>query len=213
MIFALLLAIAPSTATVLPEGTSVLLLDGGLFPLRIGGPFPVVPIATGDIEWGHGLGPVDLRLRLTSHLGVVHRFGPEMRGPALRLGRLSVSARVHPSVQFVGAREEELEYGGDLSTLVGVVGSVWWPRPGMTTSMEAGLTVQWLVFEHLDEGSHVDDDPYLAYWELGAQVERPVSDSSSLYVRLETAIPRAPDDPFTFLGGFHRLLVGASWEI
>jgi hypothetical protein len=77
-------------------------------------------------------------------------------------------------------------------------------------TLDAGVTIQWLLYERLADRSHVDHDPYLLSVDLALEVEWPTSADSNLSLRLEVAVPTAPDDPFTLAGFQPRVVFGGS---
>lgn len=205
---------APSvrTADVLPAGATALQLDGGFAVFRFDVPLAeVLPVLTGDAELVHGLGHgADVALRYTTHLGIVHRFGPVLRVRALRSGGVALGARLHPSVQVAGGLQDGLDVGGELATSAALLVTRWTALGALTA--EAGFTVQWLVFERrAGEGTRTSDGPYVPYVDLGVELERPLGASSHLSVRLEVAVSLTPDDPFALLGTYPRLVVGGSF--
>jgi hypothetical protein len=209
LVLAQVLAWTPATsASTLPRGTRALTLAGGFTALRIDLPaLPVFPVLTGDAEVAWGVGArVDLRVRYSTHLGFIHRLGPELRVTAARAGGWSFGARLHPSAQFAGSFQSGVEYGGDVATLVGLVGSYRWGSGAVT--VDAGLTVDWLVYEHFTDRTTVDDRPYLASGDVGLTVEWPVREGQSLVLRAEAHVPTAPDDPSTVGGVVPRVVFG-----
>ena len=67
--------------------------------------------------------------------------------------------------------------------------------------------MQWLLFDQFDGDFHVDAVPWLASWDVSAELSWPTSWARAMAVRLEVAVPRAPDDPFTVLWVHPRLVV------
>ena len=208
------LSVAPvQTAETVPHRALMLHIDGGLALIDIDlPPVPAVYMMTGELGVAYGLWPgVDVRGRYTTTLGLIHRVGPELRARLLSVGRLAAALRLHPSLQFAGAAREQLNFGGDLSTLSTLMVS---HRAGFGAfTGEAGVTVQWLLFEDIRGRSFVDDEPYLAYVELSFGYEWATGPRSNLSMRLELSVPTAPDDPFTVLGALPRLLFGGSWSL
>jgi hypothetical protein len=210
---AMLLLVPVQTAETVPAGRTMLHLDGGFALLRIDVPgFPVAPVLTGDLELAHGLTDwLDLRGRYTTHLGLVNRLGPELRARVVHAGGWSVAARLFPSAQLVGSEQDGIDYGGDVSTLFGLLGTHRFDDLAVT--LEAGATVQWLLFEHIADRAHVDSVPYFAFVDVALGVEWPTSDDTNLAIRLEAGIPAAPDDPFTVLGIYPRITAGGSFAL
>lgn len=201
------------TAEALPHGVTVLYAIGGFTPLRVDLPsLPVFPVLTGDVELAWGVGSrADLRLRYSTQLGLVHRLGPELRATGVRSEHFSLAARLHPSTQFSGAFQDGVDYGGDVATLVGCIATWRWARGAITA--EAGATAQWLVYEHIGGRTHIDSASYLSSFDIALEHEWPTRAGQSLSLRLELAIPTAPDDPFTVLGVIPRAMFGGSFGL
>lgn len=210
LLAAALLAVPVRSAETLPDGVWAAHFAGGLALVDIGVPVaPIIPVLTADAEVAYGLGAwFDVRGRYSTRLGVQHTLGPELRGRITSVGGWSLAGRVFPSVTVLGAYQEGPDYAGDVATLAGLVTS-WRGRHGALIA-EAGVTIQWLLFEHLDE-TDVDATPYLAYYDLALEGEYPLHDDVNLTLRLELAVPGAPDDPFTVAGGHPRLLFGGNF--
>jgi hypothetical protein len=208
------LAWSPATsATTLPRGETAFVATGGFTVVRIGLPvLPVFPVLTGEAEIVRGLNDrLDVRGRYVTHLGYIHRLGAELRVTALRAGAWSFAARVFPSAQFAGSVQEGVEFGGDVATLAGLVGTYRWRRAALT--LDAGVTVDWLVYEHFNGRTTLDAAPYLAAVDLGLTLEWNVRAGQSLLVRAEAHIPAAPDDPFTVLGFVPRVVFGGAFGL
>lgn len=200
-------------ATPAAKGTSSLRLAGGFSVLRVDLPgLPVIPLLRGELELAHGLTDwLDLRARYATDLGVIHRLGPELRACVVGSDRWTLGLRLYPSVQVGGTAQDEVTYAGDVSTQAGLLGS--WHLALGTITAEVGSSVEWLVFEQLDGGGIVDSVPYIAFTDLALGFEWRAGETSSYGVRLELRIPTAPDDPFTVLGGYPRLLFGSSFQL
>ncbi len=210
----LICAVTPvRTAETVPPGFAMFHAAGGFTLLRVDLPgVPVAPVLTGDLElaWGVTRG-LDLRARYSTQLGLVHRLGPEARARLLGGAEWAVGARVYPSVQFVGAAQDDVDVGGDVSTFAGLLATVRFDDLAVT--VDAGATVQWLLFEDIDGRSFVDDVPYLAQVDVAFELEWATAPSGNYALRLELTIPTAPDDPFTVLGVVPRLLFGGSFAL
>ena len=213
-LLATLLLVTPvRTAETVPRGRTMLHLDGGFALVRIDVPaVPIAPVLTLDLELAHGVTDyLDLRARYTTHLGLVNRLGPEARIGLFDADGRSLAVRIFPSAQLVGTgQDDDLDLGGDVSTLFGALATQRVDETAVT--LEAGVTVQWLLFENLDGRTHTDTRPYLAFVDLAVGVEWATSRDTNLAVQLEAAIPTAPDDPFTVLGVYPRLTVGGSFS-
>jgi hypothetical protein len=209
----LLMALGVQTAETLPPGTSAVYFGGGVLVLGIQVPVvPVLPIFTLDAEAGWGLGDgLDLRARYRTYAGLAHRAGPEVRGRVLKSGAFSAALRIWPNAAFAGARQEELDVGGDVATLFG--GLATWRAPWGALTAEAGLQVEWLLYEKVGDQTSVDTTPFPAFVELALVGERRLHDDVTLSLRLEYARPLAPDDPFVVLGGYPRLLFGGAFAL
>jgi hypothetical protein len=183
------------------DGPVSLRLLGGVAVLGVVPALPPAPLLTAEAQLAVPLHPaVELRARYATHLGVHHRLGPELRVTAARAGAWSFGARLHPSVRVGGTPED---IAGDVSTQAALV--LGWRG----LSVEAGATVQWLLWDP----AGADDSPYLAFIDLAGQLERALASGTVLTARLELAVPRGPDDPFAVLGVYPRLLVGAAWRL
>ncbi len=205
-----LLALGVNTAETLPRGARAVDLEGGLLVLNILlPPLPYFPVLTGDAVVGWGLADgLDARVRYQTHAGLVHRLGPELRGRVLRAGAFSLAARLWPSAAIAGAYQDEVDLGVDLSTLFGAVAT--WRGAPWALSLDAGLTMQWLLYERFSGEGRLDDTPFPAFVELALSFEWPLAPDVDLTARLEHAVPLAPDDPFVIFGGYPRMLVGGS---
>ena len=214
IVFAQLLAWSPATsAATLPRGERALVASGGFTLVRIDLPsIPVFPALTGEAEvvWGVGR-RVDLRVRYVTHLGYIHRLGPEVRVTAVRGRAWSFGARLYPSAQFAGSFQEAVEYGGDVATYAGLLGSYRWGA-GVVT-LDVGLTVDWLVYERFGGRTVVDDRPYLAAGDVAVAVEWPTRPGQSLFVRAEAHVPTAPDDPSAVGGVVPRVVFGGAFGL
>jgi hypothetical protein len=209
-----LFAILPvRTAETVPAGTTALHLDAGFLLVHLGYPVaPIAPILTGGVELATGLGDgVDLRARYETHLGALHRVGPELRVRALATDAFVLGARLHPSAQIGGAWQDGADVAGDVSTETALLGTH--RRGAWAFTLEAGVTIQWLVFEQVDGASDADTRPYLAFYDLAMEVEVGVRRGATLGARLEVAIPTAPDDPFATFGVVPRLVAGGSFGL
>lgn len=213
-VLATLLVLLPvRTAETVPAGTTMLHLDGGFSLVRLDVPaLPVAPALTGTLELAHGITDwLDLRGRYVTHLGLIHRLGPELRAGIVDDAGWSLAARVHPSAQIVGSGQEEIDLGGDVSTTFAILGT---RREGtLAITLDVGVTVQWLLFERIAGRAFVDDVPYLGFVDAGLGIEWATSAETNLSVQLEVAVPTAPDDPFTVLGVAPRLTAGGSFEL
>lgn len=213
-VLAQLLAWAPATsAAALPRGQAALVASGGVTLVRIDLPsLPVFPALTGEAELAWGAGRrVDLRVRYATHLGYIHRLGVEVRATAVQRGPWAFGARLSPSAQFAGSAQEGVEYGGDVATYGGLLASYRW-RCGVVT-VDAGLTLDWLVYERFGGRTTLDDRPYLAAGDLAATVEWPTRPGQSLFVRVEAHVPTAPDDPAAVGGVVPRVVFGGAFGL
>jgi hypothetical protein len=198
------------TAETIPSGMSALHLSGGF--LFVGIPSFPVPILSGDAELGFGIADgIDLRVRYTSHLGIIHRLGVESRCRIAEIDGFTMAIRLHPSGQFAGAAQEGIDFGGDVSTGAGLVATVRTLFGAIT--VELGGTIEWLLYENIAGVSFVDTDPRFDGIDLALEYEHPLHSDANITVRLEARIPSAPGDPFTVLGVEPRILVGSSFSI
>jgi hypothetical protein len=200
------------TAECIPEDQVMIHVDGGFALLRLGVPaLPVLPVLTGELSVGRGIAELaDLRVRYLTHLGLIHRLGPELRVRALGDGTWAVAGRLWATGQIVGTAQESLDLGGDVSTRATALATHRADFGAITA--EAGVTVEWLVFEALEgRSTYVDSSPYLGFVELALGIEWPTADDGNLALRLEATVPTASDDPFTVLGVIPRLVFGGSF--
>ena len=213
-ILTLFVAVTPMrTAETVPDGAAMMHAAGGFTVLRVDLPgVPVAPVLTGDLElaWGLANG-FDLRARYSTVLGLVHRLGPESRLRLLAGPGWAASIRLYPSVQFVGAAQDGVDIGGDVSTFGGLLATIRFDTLAVT--VDAGATVQWLLFEDIDGRTFIDDVPYLAQVDLAVELEWATAPSGNYALRLELTVPTAPDDPFTVAGVVPRLLFGGSFGL
>ena len=214
VLLAALCSVTPvHTAETVPPGAAMMHAAGGFTLLRIDIPgVPVVPVLTGDLEFAWGVSPgIDVRARYSTQLGLIHRLGPELRTRLWTDRTWSVAARVYPSAQIVGAAQDDIDVGGDVSTFAGLLGTY---RGGdYAFTVDAGVTVQWLLFEDIDGRSFVDGDPYLAYVDVALELEWATSPTGNYALRLELGVPTAPDDPFTVVGVLPRIVFGGSFSL
>jgi hypothetical protein len=196
------------TAATLPAGETALHLQGGFTLLDIGVPaLAVLPVLTGDAELAHGLAPgLDVRARYTTHLGIVHRLGAELRVEAFGDGSLIGGARVFATGSIGGAANDGVDAGGDVATTFAVLLTARDEHVAFT--LDSGITMQWLVYE-LADGNRVDAVPYFYSVDVAIELEW-LSENGSLSARIEATIPTAPSDPFTLGGVVPRLLFGGS---
>lgn len=215
MVALILLAALPvRTAETVPPGQAALHVAGGLIAIDIDVPVaPPLPVFTAEVEASFGvLDGLDVRARYATQLGLVHHVGPEVRGRLWRGGGWSVGARLRPTFEFGGAWQEGVDYGGEVAT-TGAALLTWRGGSGALT-LDAGVEVEWLVFEEVDGERFADDSPFLAFYELALDYEHPLYDDANLSARFEYARPFQPDAyPATVLGGFPRLLVGGSFAL
>lgn len=199
-------------AETLPDDTWAAHVAGGLAFVDIEVPVvPFLPLLTADLEVGYGLHDrVDLRGRYITKLGIQHRLGPALRVRAVEAGGWSLGAEVFPSGMIQGAYEEEVDTAGDVATGFNLL-TTWRGRYGAIT-LEGGATVEWLLYEEI-EASHLDTTPYLAWIDVAVEAEYPYYDDVNLTLRVDMAIPTAPDDPFTVLGGYPRVLFGGNFVL
>lgn len=196
------------SAATLPPGETSLHLQGGFTLLDIGVPaLAVLPVLTGDAELAHGLVPgLDLRARYTTHLGVVHRLGAELRVEAFDDGSLVGGARMFASGSIGGAANDDVDAGGDLATAFAVLLTA--RNEEVAFTLDTGISMQWLLYE-LADANRVDTVPYFYSVDVAIELEW-VSENGSLTARVEAVIPTAPSDPFTLGGLVPRLLFGGS---
>lgn len=213
MSVAALLAFAPMHGgETLPRGVDRVHIDGGVALLGWGLPgFGVFPLPTGDVEWARGASDsVDVGVRYRTDLGLVHRLGPTLRVRGLATGAVAVGGLLQPSAGLAGSWEEGVDLGGDLSTRAAIVGSL---RSGSSAWIaEVGGTVQHVLFEQIDGRGFTDARPWLASGDVAVEWEVAAQRKTHASVRLEAVVPLAPAAPFTVLGTYPRVVVGANFE-
>jgi hypothetical protein len=191
------------------SGGAAIVVLGGFTVLDVLPALPPAPILTGELSLAWPLGErVTLGGRYATNLGVQHRLGPELRIAAMTLGPVSLGLRLHPSASLAGTPDD---VAGDLATLAAITAE--WRRGALRLALEGGVTVEWLVYEHIGGDTRVDDAPYLASVDVAAAAAWTLASGVTLVARLELGIPQAPDDPFAVLGVYPRLLAGASWRL
>jgi len=195
-------------AHTLPARSSAWSARSGFALLRIDVPsIPVVPVLTGGVAAERGLtDAVDLGIRYQTDLGYNHLLGPELQIRALKGGNWAAGFHTMAFVRIAGTTEEGLSLGGEASTLASAVVGWRGPRSGLVVG--AGPNLQWLLFERLDGEGFVDALPWLASVDFSVEYAWATPWAKALSVRLEAAIPRAPDDPFRVLGAHPRVLFG-----
>ncbi len=207
----------PALATVLAVSQAVtgqweLEIRGGFTVLDIVPGVPPIPLLTGDVRVGFSLAPgVELSGRYATTIGLVHRIGPELAVELTQDGPWAIGFRVHPSVRLSGATKDGIDIAGDVSTQG--VAVVAFRRDGWALTAEAGVTVQWVLFQAIGGDTMVDADPYLAFYDMAVQGQWTSAPGTRLTVRLELSVPRAPDDPFAVWGMYPRALFGAEFDL
>lgn len=184
---------------------------GGLAAVDAGIPvIPAFPYFSGDAELIVGLlDGLDARLRYTTQIGVLHRLTAEARARVFHVNGWTLAARLATSAGFGGAWQEAVDYTGDVSTSAGLAAS--YAAPTWSLTLEAGGTMEWLVYEDIDQGFQSDTTPFYSTTDLALEWAWSALDDGWLSLRLEHAISAAPDDPFTVLGGYPRLLFGGGF--
>jgi hypothetical protein len=172
---------------------------------------PVFPALTGGVAAERGLSDaVDLGVRYTTWLGYDHRIGPTTGVRVVDVGPWALGARAHPWVRVAGTAQHGVDLGGDVSTQTALALTRATSRFAWT--VDAGTTVQWVLFERLDGVGFVDGKPWLATVDVAAEVAWPDRWAEALAVRLEVGIPRAPDDPIAVLGVRPRLVFAGNFR-
>ncbi len=207
-------AIVPvRTAETVPAGRVMMHATGGFNLLSIDIPgVPFAPVLTGDLEIAWGLtDAIDVRALYSTQLGLVHRLGPEARVRFVRGEQWAIGTRLYPSVQLVGAVEDGVDIGGDVSTYAGLLGTLRFGNLAFT--LDTGVTIQWILFEDIDGRQFVDTEPYFAFVDVAIEAEWARESAGNYSLRFELAIPSAPDDPFTVLNVFPRLVFGGNFAL
>jgi len=217
LLFALALesALTPMRgAMTVPRGQTRLHLHGGLSIVRIDLPsLPVLPIITGGAEVAHGVTSfLDLRLWLRSDLGLVNRLGGELRVRAVQGRHYAIAARLAPSAQLAGSFKDSVDYSGDFSTEASLLVSAFYRR--LTLTADAGMSVQWAMYESLQGQQRSDVTPLPRYVNLALEAEWTRKNTrQNLTARLELNASLIANDPFSIYGIFPRLLFGSSFGL
>lgn len=170
---------------------------------------PPIPVVSGDLSWHHRLGDaIELGARYQTHLGAVHRLGPEARAAWMVGGGWALGGRVWVSGSLTGAWQDGVDAGGDVATLA--MASVAWDLGGDRLSVEGGVSVEWLLWEHIAGRSAVDAAPYLAYYEAAAEWRHGLGDDAWLSLRGEVAVP-FDEDPYAPWGLYPRVVFGGGF--
>lgn len=204
----LALAVLPlQDAGTRPAGTTGVEVHAGLSLLSVDLPvLPVFPVLTGGLAVERGLSDrVDLGVRYTTWLGFDHRLGPELQLGVVQAERWSAGLRAHPWVRVAGTVQGQAALGGDVSTLGAALVTLRSERLAWTA--EVGPTVQWVLFERLDGVGFVDPRPWLATVDVAVELAWSDPWARALAVRVEAAVPRAPDDPLRVLGVRPRVVL------
>lgn len=216
--FAMDNALSPMrSALTVPAHKTRLHLHGGLSIVRIDLPsLPVLPIFTGGAEVAHGVTSfLDLRLWLRSDLGLVNRLGGELRVRAFSNHRIAIGARIAPSAQLagsIGQRNKDADYSGDFSTEASLLVSILHRRLALTA--DAGLSVQWAMYESMQGQRRTDITPLPRYVNLAVEAEWTRRNTQqNLTLRLEINPSLIAGDPFSIYGVFPRLLIGSSFGL
>lgn len=171
---------------------------------------PPIPVVSGDVAWHHTLLPgLTAGARYQTHLGAVHRLGPEVRGMASLGGGFAIGGRVYASASVTGSWQDGIDAGGDVATLL--MASVVWHHGDESLTLEGGLTVEWLLWEHIAGRDAIDVAPYLAYAEAAGEWRHALHETAWLTLRFEAAVP-IDEDPYAPGGFYPRLLVGGGFE-
>lgn len=174
---------------------------------------PPLPVFTGDLSYLHRMAPwLSLGARYRTHLGAVHRLGPELSTAFALAHGFSIDARLFPSASLAGAWQDGIDAGGDIATTA-LVGIGWktsdasaWHR----LRLEGGATIEWLLWEHIAGRPAIDAAPHPAYAELAFDWRIGLSPTSWLALRAEAALP-VDEDPYAPWGIYPRLTFGGGF--
>lgn len=183
---------------------------------------PALPVVSGDLAWHHRMASsIELGVRYRTHLGAVHRLGPELRGAFTLADGWSLGASVFASASLTGAWQDGVDAGGDVAT-TGMASVAW--HHGMpdgmfgvpvsddwdVISLGGGLSVEWLLWEHIAGRDALDVAPYPAYAEVAAEWRHGLHRSAWLTLRGEASIP-LDEDPYAPWGLYPRLTFGGGF--
>lgn len=175
---------------------------------------PPLPVFSGDVSWHHHPSEwLAFGARYQTHLGAVHRLGPEVITEWPIGAGFGLGARVFASGSLAGAWQEDVDAGGDLATTA--MASVAWhipSRDGIRDSLrlEGGATIEWLLWEHIAGRSAVDVAPYPAYAELAAEWRHGLHADAWLTLRGDVSLP-LDADPYAPWGLYPRLTFGGGF--
>lgn len=170
---------------------------------------PPLPVFSGEVSWHHRvLDGIEAGARYQTHLGAVNRIGPELRAMVSLGGGFALGGRVYGSASVAGAWQDGVDAGGDLSTQV--MAAVAWSGAGETLFVEGGVSVEWLLWEHIAGRDAADVAPYLAFGEAGAEWRHALHDAAWLSLRGEASVP-VDVDPYAPGGLYPRVLFGGGF--
>lgn len=208
-----------------PPPTDALEATGGFALIGLAVPgLAALPVVSGDLAWHHRMASsvassVELGLRYRTHLGAVHRLGPELRGALAVADGWSIGGALYPSASLAGAWQDGVDAGGDVATAA--LASIAWHHgiPSLygapseawdVIALSGGLTVEWLLWEHIADRAAVDLAPYPAYVDLAAEWRHGLHRSAWLTTRAEVSIP-LDEDPYAPWGVYPRLTFGGGF--
>lgn len=188
------------------------MLSGGLLltgPNAAG--VPVLPLPVFSAQFARGLADhLDLRVRYDTVALVAHRVGAEMRLNLARSRGWSFALGVEPSALIYALPYQGAFLGGDLSTQVSALVTHQWSSVALT--LEAGPTMQWMVFGQGQGRVLVDSRPHFAYFDVGARLEWSRGFGRTMMLGVDLCVPLDSDDPLSFLGILPRVTLGWSWS-
>lgn len=200
---------ADSASTTAPPGNAFVLTGGMVLtaPPQMG----VMPLPLLSAQLAHGLSErLDLRVHYDSVVPCVHRVGVELRARLWGDHAWALAIGVEPSAEIIAVPYRGLYSGGDVSTSATALLTRSWSSASLT--IEAGTTVQWMVFDGGNGRFLTDTRPHLTWFDFGARVEWAHGAGRTFLLGLDVSVLLDRDDPLALLGMFPRVVFGGSWS-